>query len=93
VHTQWQWPISGVHSIMMEKLALVMVRVHSTQSPTPFRSTVCTITYKVAVYAPDERADSLPVFHPYPTCNQSVVMTHDQVESERGHIQEVHSGF
>ncbi len=31
---------------------------------TPFHS--ITITYKVAVYAPAERADKLPVFHLYP---------------------------
>ncbi len=28
--------------------------------------TIVTITYKVAVYAPTERADALPVFHLYP---------------------------
>jgi hypothetical protein len=28
-----------------------------------------TITYKVAVYAPAERADTLPEFHLYPICN------------------------
>jgi hypothetical protein len=34
--------------------------------PPPF--TISTITYKVAVYAPVERAGTLPVFHLYPTC-------------------------
>jgi hypothetical protein len=34
--------------------------------PIPF--TLFTITYKVAVYAPAERADALPVFHLYPLC-------------------------
>jgi hypothetical protein len=32
------------------------------------RFTLFTITYKVAVYAPAERADTLPLFHPYPIC-------------------------
>jgi hypothetical protein len=49
VYTEWQLPISGAHSIMMEKSALAGAR------PPPF--TLVTITYKVAVYAPAERAD------------------------------------
>jgi hypothetical protein len=35
------------------------VRVRGS-SPSPF--TICTITYKVVVYAPAERADILPLF-------------------------------
>ncbi len=42
---------------------LVRVGVHS---PPPF--TIFTITYKVSVDAPAERADTLPLFHLYPTC-------------------------
>ncbi len=48
----------GVLSIMMEKSALA--------GPAPF--TLFTITYKVALYAPAERADTLPLFHLYPIC-------------------------
>jgi hypothetical protein len=43
---------------MMEKSALAGAR------PPPF--TLVTITYNVAVYAPAERADTLPLFHLYP---------------------------
>jgi hypothetical protein len=37
--------------------------------PLPF--TLFTITYKVAVYTPADRADTLPLFHFYPlyVCN------------------------
>ncbi len=42
VHAEWQWPLSCVHSIMMEKLVQ------------PF--TKFTITYKVVLYAPANRA-------------------------------------
>jgi hypothetical protein len=45
--------------------AISMVRVGGTRPP-PF--TLFTITYKVAFYAPAERADTLPVFHLYPIC-------------------------
>ncbi len=34
-------------------------------TPTPFHYTIITITNKVAVYAPAERADTLPLFHLY----------------------------
>ncbi len=59
MHTEWRLPISGVHPIMMEKLALAGEGGRCT--PTPFQP--ITITYNVAVYAPAERADTLPVFH------------------------------
>ncbi len=62
VRTEWQLPIYGVHSIMMEKSALAGEGGGCT--PTPFHSV--TITYKVAVYAPAERADKPPLFHLYP---------------------------
>ncbi len=64
VHPDWRLPISGLHPIMMEKSALAGEGGGCT--PTPFRP--ITITYKVAVYAPAERADALPVFHLYPVC-------------------------
>ncbi len=48
VHTEWQSPISGVHSIMMEKSAPWLLRSGSAR-PTPF--TLFTITYKVACSA------------------------------------------
>jgi hypothetical protein len=62
IHTEWQWTISGVHSIMMEKSALTR-KVGVARLPT---FTLFTITYKVAVYTTDERADTLPLFHLYP---------------------------
>ncbi len=40
-----------------------MVRVGGARPP-PF--TISTITYKVVVYAPDEMADTLPLFLLYP---------------------------
>ncbi len=48
VHTEWQLPISGVRSIIMEKAAWLM-RVGGARPP-PL--TLGTITYKVAVYTP-----------------------------------------
>jgi hypothetical protein len=42
------------------------------ERPPPF--TISTITYKVVVYAPDERADTLPLFLLYPY-RYSVVLT------------------
>jgi hypothetical protein len=36
-------------------------------SPPPF--TLFTITYKVVVYAPAERADTLPLFHRHSICS------------------------
>jgi hypothetical protein len=47
---------------MMEKLAQPC-GVRGARLP-PF--TIFTITYKVAVYAPAERADKLPLFHLHP---------------------------
>ncbi len=61
VHTEWRWPISGrpVHPYNV-KISPGW-GVHA-QSPTPFQPR--TITYKVAVYAPAERADkSLPTLY------------------------------
>jgi hypothetical protein len=58
VHTEWQWPLFGVHSIMMEKSAQPGAR------PPPF--TISTITYKIVVHAPAKRADTLPIFLLYP---------------------------
>jgi hypothetical protein len=68
IHTEWQRPLSGVHFIMMAKSALTGEGRECT--PLPFHSTVVTVTYQVAVYAPAERADTLPyalpLFHLYP---------------------------
>ncbi len=63
LHTEWQLPLSGVYSIMMEKLA-------QTGEGAP---TISTISFKVVVYAPaeTERADTLPLFLLYP-CRYSV---------------------
>jgi hypothetical protein len=60
---EWQWPLSGVHSIMIVKSAQPVVRVGGAPLP-PF--TLSTITSKVVVYAPAERADALPLFLLYP---------------------------
>jgi hypothetical protein len=49
---------NGEHSIMMEKLA--QSGEGGGARPPPF--TLFTITYKVAVYAPAERADTLTLF-------------------------------
>ena len=65
VHTEWQRPLSGVHPIMMEKLA--QAGGVGDAGPPPF--IVFTVMYKVAVYAPAERVDgycALPLFHLYP---------------------------
>jgi hypothetical protein len=66
VYTEWQRPLSGVHSIMMEKL--VQAGEGGDARPPPF--IIFTITYKVAVYASSDKADTLPLFHlyPYVTC-------------------------
>ncbi len=48
----WRWPLSGVHSIMMVKSAQSGVG----GGCTPFPFTLSTITSKVVVYAPAERA-------------------------------------
>jgi hypothetical protein len=66
VHTEWQWTISGAHSnsIMMEKSALAGEGLF--ERPHPFNLFIIMST--VAVYAPAERADTIPVFHLYPIC-------------------------
>ncbi len=58
VHTEWQWSLSSVHSIMMEKSA--QPGEGGGALPPPF--TISTITYKVVVYAPAEKADTLILF-------------------------------
>ncbi len=63
VHTEWQPAISSVHSIMMDDgKRSPLVRVGGVRPPP---STIVTITYKVAVYAPAEWADALTLFHLY----------------------------
>jgi hypothetical protein len=58
VHIEWHLPLSGVHSMMMEKLA----QPGGGCMPTPPHS-IYTITYKVVVYASAERTDTLPRFY------------------------------
>jgi hypothetical protein len=53
VHTEWQRPIYSVHSIMSKNQSW-LPGVGGVRPP-PF--TIFTITYKVAVYDPAERAD------------------------------------
>jgi hypothetical protein len=58
VHTDWQWPLSGVHSIMMEKSAQLGEDWGVHADPLSLYS----IYHHVqrVVYAPAERADTLP---------------------------------
>jgi hypothetical protein len=69
VHTEWQPPLSGIHSIMMGKLAQAG-EGGGARSPT---FTIVTITYKVAVHAPAQRAETLTLFHLY----QPMLRIHD----------------
>jgi hypothetical protein len=55
-HTEGQWPLSGVHSIMTVNSA--QPGVGGGARLLPF--TLSTITSKVVVYAPAERTDTLP---------------------------------
>ncbi len=57
IHKDWQWPLSGEHSIMMVKSA--QPGEGGVARPPPF--TLSTITCKVLVYAPAERADTLHI--------------------------------
>jgi hypothetical protein len=63
-HTDCQWPLSGVHSIMMVKSAQPGDDAWGGARPPPF--TLSTIMSKVVVYAPAERADALLLFLLYP---------------------------
>jgi hypothetical protein len=60
VHTEWQWALSGVHSIMMVKSAQPGGGGGGARSPPV---TLSTITSKVVVYqyAPAENADTLHI--------------------------------
>jgi hypothetical protein len=77
VHTEWRLPISSVRPITMEKSALAGEGWGCT--PTPLQP--ITITYTVAVYAPAERTDTLPLFHLYPMCMYSVIFLSPRKES------------
>jgi hypothetical protein len=63
-HTEWQCPISGAHSIMMDKSA------HADEcgwcKPTHFSLYLLSCTK--SVYAPAVRKETLPLFHLYPVC-------------------------
>jgi hypothetical protein len=59
---EWQWPLSGVHSIMMVKSA----RSGEGGDARPLPFTLSNLTSKVVVYAPAERAYTLPLFLLYP---------------------------
>ncbi len=60
-NTEWRLPISGVDPIMMKNQPWLVRVGAATCTPTPF----ITMSYKVAVYAPAEWADTLPLFHFY----------------------------
>jgi hypothetical protein len=62
VHREWQWPLSGLHSIVMVKSAQLGAG-GGARTP-PF--TLTTITSTIVVYAPAERADTIPLFLLYP---------------------------
>jgi hypothetical protein len=62
-YTEWQRPLIGIYSIMMEKVA--QAGEGRGARPSPFCSS--TITNKVMLYAPAERADTLPLFLLYPS--------------------------
>ncbi len=64
VHTEWQFPISGVNSIMMKKSALAGEGGGCT--PTPFHSSYHHVQSCSVRYAPAERSDTLTLFHLYP---------------------------
>jgi hypothetical protein len=57
-YTEWQWPLSGIHSIMMENVSQAGMVGGCT--PPPF--TISTITHNVVEYAPAERADTPPPY-------------------------------
>jgi hypothetical protein len=64
-HGKQRWPLPFAYSIMIEKSALAGEGGGEGRArPSPL--TISTITYKVAVYAPAERADALPLFLLYP---------------------------
>jgi hypothetical protein len=62
-YIEWQWPLSDIHSIMMEKSAQPGEGGNA-RSPLPF--TVSTITSKVVVYTTAERADTFLLFLLFP---------------------------
>ncbi len=69
----WQWPLSGVHPIMMEKSAQPGEgRGCSGARPSPF--TISTITYNFVIYAPAQKVDTLPLFIHYPYMYSVVLM-------------------
>ncbi len=61
-YTEWQWPLSSVHSIMRVKSAH-LEREGDASTP-PF--TISFISYKAVVYSPTEWAGTLPLFLLYP---------------------------
>ncbi len=65
VQPEWQWPLSGVHSTMMEKL--VQPGAGGECTPSLFRYAYLHIQ-KVVVYAPAESADRVPYFYSTSIC-------------------------
>ncbi len=66
VHTEWQLPLSGGHSIMMEKFAQPGEVGGAPLHAHPLSLYLPSHTYKVVVYAPARRADTLTPFLLYP---------------------------
>ncbi len=59
---EWQWPLFGVHSTMIEKSA----QPGKGGGARPSHFTTSSITYKVVACASAERADTLPLLLLYP---------------------------
>jgi hypothetical protein len=71
-----QWPVDGVHSIMMVKSAQPG-EAGGCARPPP--SNLSTFTSKVVVYAPAERADTLPLVLLYPYIHSWVRHPEDEM--------------
>jgi hypothetical protein len=77
VHTEWQWPLSGVHSIMMEKSAQAGEDWGCTPNPLSLCPTSCTL-YKVCGvrYSPTEGQIHSPYFSSTPYIYSVVCHAH-----------------
>ncbi len=78
VHTEWQWLLSGVHSIILQKLAQACEGGGCMPSPFHYSS------HHVKVHVPAEWADTLTLFHPYPHV-QTLWIIHSNGSSKNVH--------
>ncbi len=65
-HREWHWPLSSVHSSLMEKLAQAGEVGGSMHCPPPF--TISTVTYKVVVSLLLRGQKQSPYFYSTPIC-------------------------